>query len=232
MVVRNEDGSLDAVKLLFNADKIISVRSADLQTKYVEGVDYKVEDGTLIILENGNIPILDYNRMYFETNPGEAGSGSTVEGNANVEAFPTVDGKYEIYQEGGILYEHQIAVTYYHRDKGNYTVPLAQSREFKSLIKKLENGESVNIACLGDSISNGSGSSGAAKTQPHMPTYFGLLGDYIKAKYDYKRVCLYEEPEYYVADKINENNRIKMTNFSVGGKDSYCKNNDSRTILL
>lgn len=221
MIMRNADGTLDSVKLLFNIDKIISVRSADLQTKYIEGVDYKIENGILIILENGNIPILDYNKVHFETNPGANSSGSTVEGNSNVSAFPTVDGKYEIYQEGGILYEHQIAVTYYHKDKGNYTVPLTQTREFKRLISKLENGESVNIACLGDSISNGSGSTGAAKIQPYMPTYFGLVGDYIKENYGYNRICLYEDPVYYVADKANESTRIKMTNFSVGGKDSY-----------
>ena len=82
MIVRNADGTLDPVKLLFNVDKIISVRSADLQTKYVENKDYKIENGILIILEDGDIPILDYNKMYFETNPGKAGSGTTVEGNA------------------------------------------------------------------------------------------------------------------------------------------------------
>lgn len=223
MLVRNADGSLDPVKLLFGIDEIISVRSADLQTKYVEGVDYKIENGVLIVLEDGDIPVLDYDKMYFETNPGEASGGNTVEGNANVQAFPTVDGKYELYEEAGVLYKHQIAVTYYHRDKGNYTVPMDQSREFDGLIGKLERGKSVNIACLGDSISNGSNASGvfSTKLNPCMPSYFGLLGDYIKAKYNYQKVCLYEDPKYYVADKEDEPTRIKMTNFSVGGKDSY-----------
>lgn len=223
MIVRNADGTLDKVKLLFNVDEIISVRSADLQTKYAEGVDYEIQDGKLVVLEDGNIPILNYDKMYFETNPGEAGSGNTVEGNENVEAFPTVDGKYEIYEEAGILYQHQIAVTYYHKDKGNYTVPMGQSREFDGLIGKLERGESVNIVCLGDSISNGSSASGffSNKLNPAMPSYFGLVGDYIKAKYRYQRVYLYEDPTHYVADKENEPTRIKMTNFSVGGKDSY-----------
>lgn len=223
MIVRNADGTLDKVKLLFNVDKIISVRSADLQTKYEEGIDYEIQDGKLVILEDGNIPILNYDRMYFETNPGEAGSGNTVEGNENVEAFPTVDGKYEIYEEAGILYQHQIAVTYYHKDKGNYTIPMGQSREFDGLIGKLERRESVNIVCLGDSISNGSSASGffANKLMPAMPSYFGLVGDYVKAKYGYQKVYLYEDPTHYVADKENEPTRIKMTNFSVGGKDSY-----------
>jgi lysophospholipase L1-like esterase len=223
MIVRNADGTLDKVKLLFNVDKIISVRSADLQTKYEEGIDYEIQDGKLVILEDGKIPILNYDRMYFETNPGEAGSGNTVEGNENVEAFPTVDGKYEIYEEAGILYQHQIAVTYYHKDKGNYTIPMGQSREFAGLIGKLERRESVNIVCLGDSISNGSSASGffANKLMPAMPSYFGLVGDYVKAKYGYQKVYLYEDPTHYVADKENEPTRIKMTNFSVGGKDSY-----------
>jgi lysophospholipase L1-like esterase len=134
-----------------------------------------------------------------------------------------VDGKYEKYVEAGILYDYQIAVTYYHRDKGNYTVPATQSKEFDGVIGKLERGESVNIACLGDSISNGSNASGffSTKLNPCMPSYFGLVGDYIKAKYHYKNVYLYESGEAYVADKENEETRIKMTNFSVGGKDTY-----------
>lgn len=222
MIVRNQDGSLNSVKLLYTPEEIISVRSADLQTKYVEGVDYEFVDGVLSVKETGNIPILNYNQMYFDTNPGAASGGNTVEGNQNVEAFPTVDGKYEIYQEAGILYEHQIAVTYYHKDAGQYTVPQSQSREFADFIAKLERGESVNIACLGDSISNGSSASGffSTKLQPCMPSYFGLLGDYIKDKYNYNKVCLYEDFKYYVPDKVDEPTRIKMTNFSIGGKQS------------
>ena len=220
MVIRNKDDSLDSVKLLYTPEEIISVRSADLQTKYEEGVDYEFTGGVLTIKEDGNIPILNYNQMYFDTNPGEAGSGNTVEGNENVQAFPTVDGKYEIYEEGGILYQHQIAVTYYHKDATQYTVPETQSREFATFLGKLERGESVNIACLGDSISNGSSASGFFNIHPYSPNYFGLFGDYIKDKYNYAKVCMYEDFKYYVPDKENEPTRIKMTNFSVGGKQS------------
>ncbi len=219
MIIRNADGTLDAVKLLFNVDEIISVRSADLQTKYEKDIDYKIENGKLIILEDGNIPILEHDKIYFDTKPQVGAIGGT-DGNGY---FPTVDGKYEKYVEAGILYDYQIAVTYYHKDKGNYTVPATQSKEFDGVIGKLERGESVNIACLGDSISNGSNASGffSTKLNPCMPSYFGLVGDYIKAKYHYKNVYLYESGEAYVADKENEETRIKMTNFSVGGKDTY-----------
>ena len=222
-LVTNQDGTLDDVKLLYTPEKIISVRSADLQTKYVEGVDYTFENGVLKVLQSGNIPVLAYDNMYFETNPGQnASGGSTVEGNVGVKAFPTLDGKYEVYIENNSdLNRYQIAVTYYHKDVANYTVPTTQSREFSRLIGKLEQGENVNIACLGDSISNGTGATGNQELQPYSPNYFGLFGDYIKEKFNYKKVCLYENPEYYVADEENESQRIKMTNFSVGGKDSY-----------
>ena len=223
MLVRNQDGSLPPVKLLFPVDEIISVRSADLTKKYVEGTDYIIKDGKLLVLETGNFPVLNYEKMYFEYNPGEASSAATVEGNTNVQAFPTVDGKYELYEEAGILYAHQIAVTYYHSKGNTYTIPPTQSEKFSRLLDKLEKGENVNIACLGDSISNGSSASGffKKKLKPYMPTYFGMLGEYIQEKYGYPNLYVYEEPSDYETDMETESPRIKMVNFSVGGKDTY-----------
>ena len=219
MIVKNADGTLDPVKLLYKADQIISVRSADLTKKYEEGVDYTLKDGVLTVLPTGNIPVLAYDKLYFNQKPAVGSVGGT-DGNGY---FPTVDGKYEKYVEAGILYDYQIAVTYMHSDKGNYTVPQTQSEKLDGFIGKLERGESVNIACLGDSISNGSNASGffADKLNPCMPTYFGLFGDYVKAKYGYQRIMLFENESDYVADTQNEGVRIKMTNFSVGGKDTY-----------
>ncbi|MDE7395266.1 MAG: fibronectin type III-like domain-contianing protein [Clostridiales bacterium] len=199
MLVKNKDGSLDDVTLLYPIDKIVSVRSADLTTLYKEGADYKVENGKLIVLDGGSIPVMAYDDMYFDTKP-EAGAIGVSDGNGY---FSTVDGTYEKYEEAGILYEHQIAVTYFHKGKGNYTVPPTQSEKFKLFLGKLAKGAHVNIAVLGDSISDGCNASGffKKKLKPCMPTYFGMLGDYIKAKYAH-------------AD-------VQTVNYSVGGKNSH-----------
>ena len=219
MVVKNADGSLDAIKLLYQPKQIISVRSADLTVKYEEGIDYRLSNGVLTVLTTGNIPIMPYEKMYFDTKPTVGAIGGT-DGNGY---FPTVDGKYEKYVEAGIFYDYQIAITYTHNGNDTYTVPQMQAEKVSGFLGKLQRGESVNIACLGDSISNGSNASGffTDKLHPYMPTYFGLFGDYIKKKYNYQRIALYENAAHYVEDVENEPTRIKMTNFSVGGKDTY-----------
>lgn len=199
MIIKNADGTLDPVKLLYDVEDVVSVRSADLTKLYTENRDYKIENGKLIVLEGGKIPVMDYGQLYFDTKPaiGEIGG---IDGNGY---FPTVDGKYEKYVEAGILYDYQIAVTYFHRDTGKYTVPPSQPEKFVGFLKKLERGERVRIVCLGDSISNGSSASGFFKKKlpPYMPPYFRMVCEYIQEKYP---SC-----------------EVKAANYSVGGKDSY-----------
>lgn len=43
--------------LAYPIDDVVSVRSANLKTYYIKGVDYKIENGKLIWLENGKMPI-------------------------------------------------------------------------------------------------------------------------------------------------------------------------------
>lgn len=196
MLVKNKDGTLDPVKLLYDIERIVSVRSADLTERYTENVDYKVEDGKLIILPDGSIPVMEYGDMYFDAKP-EVGEIGVSDGNGY---FPTVDGKYEKYEEAGVLYRHQIAVTYTHKHEKKYTVPPTQSQKFKLFLGKLAKGERVNIAVLGDSISDGCSASGFWKLEPYTPDYFGMLGDYIRTKYAH-------------AD-------VQAVNYSVGGMNS------------
>ena len=61
-----EDGEVKPIKLLYPIEEIISVRSADLQTVYVEGSDYTVQGGELHILRSGDIPVLAYSDYFFD----------------------------------------------------------------------------------------------------------------------------------------------------------------------
>ena len=85
MVVKNADASLSPIKLLYKPNKIISVRSADLLVKYEEGRDYRLSNGTLTVLPTGNIPMMPYEKMYFNTKPMGGERGKTNGGGY----FPT-----------------------------------------------------------------------------------------------------------------------------------------------
>ena len=219
MVVKNADGSLEPIKLLYKPNQIISVRSADLMVKYEEGIDYRLSNGILTILPTGNIPIMPYEKMYFNTKPSVGAIGGT-DGNGY---FPTVDGRYQKFAEAGILCDYQIAITYTHNAVKKYSIPQAQSEKVGLFLGKMQRCENVNRACFGDSICKGANASGflSDKRAPYMPTFFGLIADYIKKKYKYNGLALYENAEHYAGDVENESTRIKMINFSVGGKNSY-----------
>ena len=55
MVLRNEDGSLPEIGLLYDIEEVISVRDYSLGTLYEEGRDYTVQGGNLVIAEDGAI---------------------------------------------------------------------------------------------------------------------------------------------------------------------------------
>lgn len=59
----NEDGTLESISMMYKMDKILSVKSADLQNVYKEGVDYELDDGRLKILTGGNIPERQGNKL-------------------------------------------------------------------------------------------------------------------------------------------------------------------------
>lgn len=69
-VIHNETvmflGEDDKAPLLYTPDRIISVRSYELDTEYVEGVDFKLEDGKLMLVEGTRIPVCPITTYYPE----------------------------------------------------------------------------------------------------------------------------------------------------------------------
>ncbi|RYE13324.1 MAG: hypothetical protein EOP51_29990, partial [Sphingobacteriales bacterium] len=51
--------------LLFKADKVLSVRSADLKKEYVEGKDWSYRDGKIVLTPNSTIPFLAKEDLVF-----------------------------------------------------------------------------------------------------------------------------------------------------------------------
>ncbi len=139
-----------SARLLYPISEIISVRSYDLKTEYKAGRDFLVENGELILIEGGNIPVLDVEP--FTSAPQR-------------HIFPVRDSELFLTETCGIKMRNTaLAVTYRHTDlwEDGYSGAGVVSLKSKlpSLFKKLENGEEVNILIYGDSMSTAWGSSG------------------------------------------------------------------------
>ena len=150
-------GETETKQLLYPVDKIVSLRSYDLKTNYVEGVDYKVVDGKIQRLDGSRIPLY--------TEP------LTTTDKPSVNVFPLKDKDNEYLRFIGdtVFPQYAVSVTYEHSTTfaDGYTpaAPASQTEKLQKTIDKLNNGEEVNIVIYGDSISTGRSSSGQNSTK-------------------------------------------------------------------
>ncbi|MBQ2325569.1 MAG: hypothetical protein II377_04895, partial [Clostridia bacterium] len=148
--------------LLYNIDRIISVKSFDGSVTYVEGVDYALVDGKIQILEGSSIPCIT-SAVYY--------------GSAKYDLMTNRDGvpasTYDA--EGQGMTKWQVNVEYEHSDSWSGYSQNDQSDYFADFIEKLMNGEDVTIFYFGDSITVGASSTFYNNYAPYQYGYSYLL---------------------------------------------------------
>lgn len=189
MAVANEDGSISPIQLLHPATEILSVTSLYLEEIYKKDIDFTLdEEGNLVILPNGSIPITPYKEIHLDAEiPGKS--------------FQKDDGGYLRFSEHGFFHKRQIQVTYRHESKWYGEIPKRQGNKLPKTHAKLENKKPLHVVVYGDSITNGGNASGELGLPPYLPKFANIIVDEWKNEYEY-------------AD-------IKLTNTSVGGKNSF-----------
>ncbi len=178
MPLKEEDGSMQPIPLMYKAEKILAVRDSSLKTLYEEGKDYILQDGMLVIPEGSAIETVDYNTYY----PDRKYTGKKL---------PKAEGRgYILWCEGFNLHQMQIAVTYAHVDEWEGTVPPAQGESLPITLAKLENKEPVKILVYGDSIATGANSSSDTGDEPFAPKWFEMMEAALKKKYGYDDITI------------------------------------------
>jgi len=147
--LKEANGTIRDISLMYSPDRIISVRSSTLDVEYKEGVDYELVNGKLRILLTGSIPCVNYTDHYFTTQRGNS-----------YRIRNTNPARYVRFEEGRAIPLAQLAVTYTHTDEWEGFIPENQGESLPLTLSKLENGESLNFIYFGDSITNGGNSSG------------------------------------------------------------------------
>ena len=144
----------DTVQLLYPVDEMVSLRSYDLKTNYVQGVDYEITaDGKIKRLEGSRIPVYT--------------DALTTTQKPNVNAFPikgNENGEWLTFIGDNTFPAYAISATYKHSktfENGfQPAAPASQTEKLSTVMQKLKRGEEVNIVVYGDSISCGWSSSG------------------------------------------------------------------------
>ena len=178
-VVHNETvlfvGPDDTPALLYNPDKIISVRSYDLSIEYYEGIDFEIVDGKIVRLEGSRIPFIPLETYYSVLNPEQPYLSTMVNGVVT----------QTMYGEKDTMCKWQIAITYKHSDTWEGPELKSYTDRYADLIAKLEKGEDVTIHFYGDSITAGGNASAAIGVGPYTPIWAKMLTQYIAKQYGY-----------------------------------------------
>ena len=176
-VVHNETvmfvGIDDNASLLYDADQIISVRSYDLMTEYVKGVDYDYIEGKLVLLEGTRIPYVPLETYYSVLDPEYPYLSTMYQGQVTQTMFG----------DGNTMTKWQVAVTYKHSDTWEGKKIESYDDRFANFIGKLENGEDVTVFFYGDSITTGATSS--QSRAPYAPSYPRMFVQYVAKQYGY-----------------------------------------------
>ena len=157
--------------LLYEPDQVLSVRSYDLKTTYIEGVDYVVDGNSIVLLSGSSIPFMTESQ-YFPAQPPTPSI-----------SLPHDGGGYWYITEGNDISLRQVVVTYTHKGTRDWTMPRVETDKFPKTMQKLENGESIKIVFYGDSITVGANSSEFLGISPRAESYANMVKSYIAARY-------------------------------------------------
>ena len=203
----------DVKSLMYYADEIISVTSYDGIITYVEGVDYELRDGKIVLLENSNIPCITSEVYYNNT------SSDTL----TMEHDGKICNVY--WGEGRTMTQWQVNVTYTHSDTWEGYRQDNYIEIYEEFLGKLCRGEDVTVFFYGDSITRGANASSYVDHAPYQPDYTKLFVYALADLFDYKvthiRTGLYRtfEEDFPIYNMGDRRGTITYINSAVGGKD-------------
>lgn len=178
--MREADGHVAPMALLYPIDSVESVYNAELTMAYTEGQDYTVEDGKLVIPGGSRIKVLAREALYLT----EAIEGHCFEG---------TEGGYVYFSEGDYFHRQQIAVTYTHSGSWDGPVPEAQGARLPRTLSRLKNGETLNLVFFGDSICAGGNSTALIGAPPQAPIWADMVTESLRGKYPEAEIVMHNE---------------------------------------
>lgn len=162
ILLYSKNGSRAAGELLYQPDRILSVKSFDLKSTYNEGKDY---------LRSGNVIIRTI--------------GSAMPFRANTSFGTKKDLPWFNTQSQWIV------VTYTHHDTWSGPVPSYKGEQMPRTIAKLRGKKPLTIVAYGMSITRGMDVSAYDTVPPYMPTYVDLFARQLRKVWHDNNIKMY-----------------------------------------
>ena len=157
--------------LMFKANEIVKVESANMLYTYEEGKDFILEDNHIVLTPQSRIFSFEYDEIYFKEKP-------------DVGSFKEQSGGYIRFSEGHFFHDRQVAVTYKCNNGQWKGIKPIFASNLKKTYKKLTEDKTLRITLFGDSISAGGNSSGKTIQTPFQPPYGYLVAGALRRHYD------------------------------------------------
>ncbi|MBQ8578588.1 MAG: SGNH/GDSL hydrolase family protein [Clostridia bacterium] len=162
------------VPLLYCADEILSVTSATRETVLLEGRDYVLRNGSLIIPAGSAVKRFAWSDYHV------VGEGE------DKYPFPFEGGGKIFFGEGDTMHSREYIVTYRHTDTWAGFVPTADDEALPRTKALLYAGKPVNFCWFGDSITTGANSSACIDRPPYLPMFPEMVCMALEKKYTSK----------------------------------------------
>lgn len=219
-----EDAIVDQTTktLLYPVEDVISIRSANLKTWYVKGVDFDIVDGKLVWLEGGKIPLYDgYFTVDQSTSDATTDDALYTEGRV-ASTYTTSETNGLVIMNDGDHEKYTVYVTYRHstewaEGEGYQPIaPEAQGNDLSKLYAKLASGEDIDVMVFGASTATGCSSTGANMN-------YNLLNSLDKVQErssggGIKAPTFFEQATNTLVAKYGVSNQINYHNIALGGK--------------
>jgi lysophospholipase L1-like esterase len=173
--VRDDEGQPAVGKLLFPAEKILAVHSADGRQTFEAGRDFELSPGgrQLSLLPKSRIPQLGAADLF----PPKGAPRSIPHKTGD----PT---RSVLFDNGHWFHDQQIEVSYERAaEKWPGVTPTLATKELPKTIARLRDKKKLTLAVSGDSISEGYNASGFSKAPPWMPPYPDLVAAQLRQTY-------------------------------------------------
>lgn len=173
-VLEEKDGSVAPNEMMYEIDRVVSVKNSYLNREYAYGTDYLVEDGKLVIPEGSNIRSYSYSTVYKDSDPTNS-------------YWDTLDGRYVYAGQYDMYFVGYLNITYTVKNAWEGPVPESKGMYLENISEKLNTpGETVKLLGLGDSIAGGanvSGDIGDTGVSPYADPWAEMTSKAVQERY-------------------------------------------------
>lgn len=169
--IEESDGSIKPITLNYPVDKVVSVRNSYLDTEYVYGKDYKIEDGKLILTPDTAVNVYKYTDVY----------GNTQK---NSSWRKMLNGGYAYCGQHSMFFYGYCNITYTTTGTWNGTVPEQKGFLLSNALSKLETkGQNVKLLSIGDSLAGGANASADLGAKPYAEVWCDMIASGLRLRY-------------------------------------------------